>query len=49
MVHMTLNHSDSLLFRPAGHGALIYNLNAIKDEVVSIKNIDNVANERLQV
>ena len=39
--------TDSLLFRPAGHGALIHNLNAIKDEVVSIKNIDNVANERL--
>ena len=39
--------TDSLLFRPAGHGALIYNLNNIKDEVVSIKNIDNVANERL--
>lgn len=36
-----------LLFRPAGHGALIYNLNKIEDEVVSIKNIDNVANERL--
>ena len=39
--------TDALLFRPAGHGALIYNLNAIADEVVSIKNIDNVANERL--
>ena len=39
--------TDSLLFRPAGHGALIYNLNKIEDEVVSIKNIDNVANERL--
>ena len=39
--------TDSLLFRPAGHGALIHNLNAIQDEVVSIKNIDNVANERL--
>jgi len=37
----------SLLFRPAGHGALIYNLNKIEEEVVSIKNIDNVANERL--
>ena len=36
----------SLLFRPAGHGALIYNLNEIGEEVVSIKNIDNVANER---
>lgn len=39
--------TDALLFRPAGHGALIYNLNAIEDEVVSIKNIDNVADERL--
>ena len=39
--------TDSLLFRPAGHGALIYNLNKLEDEVVSIKNIDNVANERL--
>ena len=39
--------TDSLLFRPAGHGALIYNLNKIEEEVVSIKNIDNVANERL--
>lgn len=36
-----------LLFRPAGHGALIHNLNNIEEEVVSIKNIDNVANERL--
>ena len=39
--------TDSLLFRPAGHGALIYNLNRLEEEVVSIKNIDNVANERL--
>lgn len=37
---------DSLLFRPAGHGALIYNLNNVKEELVSIKNIDNVSNER---
>jgi len=35
----------SLLFRPAGHGALIHNLNAIEEELVSIKNIDNVAKE----
>ena len=32
-----------LLFRPAGHGALIHNLNAVEQELVSIKNIDNVA------
>ena len=37
----------SLLFRPAGHGALIYNLNEVEEELVSIKNIDNVSAERL--
>jgi hypothetical protein len=37
----------SQLFRPAGHGALIYNLNSVEEELVSIKNIDNVAVERL--
>ena len=37
----------SRLFRPAGHGALIYNLNEVEEELVSIKNIDNVAVERL--
>lgn len=37
----------SLLFRPAGHGALIYNLNQVEEELVSIKNIDNVAAEKL--
>ena len=36
------------LFRPAGHGALIYNLNNVKEELVSIKNIDNVCVERMQ-
>ncbi len=35
----------SLLFRPAGHGALIENLNEIEDEIVIIKNIDNVVRE----
>ncbi|MGN0189026.1 MAG: DUF4301 family protein [Candidatus Cryptobacteroides sp.] len=38
--------TDSLLFRPAGHGALIYNLNKLDEELVSIKNIDNVAVEK---
>ena len=37
----------TVLRRPAGHGALIYNLNALEPELVSIKNIDNVAVERL--
>ncbi|TAJ12195.1 DUF4301 family protein [Marinilabiliaceae bacterium JC017] len=31
-----------ILFRPGGHGALIENLNEQQDEVVFIKNIDNV-------
>ena len=35
-----------LLFRPAGHGALIHNLNKVEEELVSIKNIDNVSHER---
>lgn len=37
--------TGDLLFRPAGHGALIYNLNELKEEFVSIKNIDNVSND----
>ncbi len=41
------DENDQVLFRPGGHGALIYNLNKLEDELVSIKNIDNVANERL--
>ena len=36
----------TLLFRPAGHGALIHNLDKVKEELVSIKNIDNVAHEK---
>lgn len=36
------NADNSLLFRPAGHGALIENLNDIDAEIVFIKNIDNV-------
>ena len=35
----------TLLFRPAGHGALIENLNEIDADVVFIKNIDNVTTD----
>ena len=35
----------TVLRRPAGHGALIYNLNEVEEELVSVKNIDNVAVE----
>ena len=36
------NTDNSLLFRPAGHGALIKNLNDIDSDIIFIKNIDNV-------
>lgn len=42
-----LKEDGTVLTRPAGHGALIHNLNAVEEELVSIKNIDNVAVERL--
>jgi len=38
----------SLLFRPGGHGSLIQNLNEIKEDVVFIKNIDNVVPDALK-
>lgn len=37
-----------LLFRPAGHGALIGNLGATGADLVLIKNIDNVVPDRLK-
>ena len=38
----------SLLFRPAGHGALIQNLNDINADIIFIKNIDNVTVDALR-
>ncbi|MGD9077262.1 MAG: DUF4301 family protein [Desulfobacteraceae bacterium] len=37
-----------LVFRPGGHGALLENLNALKGDLVFIKNIDNVVPDRLK-
>ena len=37
----------SLVRRPAGHGALLGNLNALSSDLVFIKNIDNVVKEEL--
>ena len=37
-----------LIFRPAGHGALIENLYEVNGDIVFIKNIDNVVPERLR-
>ena len=42
------NHDGSLLFRPAGHGALIENLNDVDADVVFVKNIDNVVPDHLK-
>jgi hypothetical protein len=38
----------SLLFRPAGHGALLSNLNDLQADVIFIKNIDNVVPDALK-
>ena len=43
-----LKDDGTVLVRPAGHGALIHNLNKVDAELVSIKNIDNVCAERMQ-
>ena len=37
--------NGKILFRPGGHGALIENLNDLKQEIVFIKNIDNIVPE----
>jgi len=37
-----------LLFRPAGHGALIENLNDLNGDIVFVKNIDNIVPDRLK-
>lgn len=42
------NSDGSLLFRPAGHGALIENLNNIDADLIFIKNIDNVQPDNLR-
>ncbi len=42
------NKDGTLLFRPAGHGALIENLNDIDADIIFIKNIDNVCTDRMR-
>ncbi len=42
------NTDNSLLFRPGGHGALIENLNDLKEEIVFVKNIDNIVPDALR-
>lgn len=38
----------SMLFRPAGHGALLENLNDLEADLIFIKNIDNVVPDKLK-
>ena len=42
------DENGELLFRPAGHGALIENLNERDADVIFIKNIDNVVPSKLR-
>lgn len=42
------NDDGSLLFRPAGHGALLTNLDRIDADLIFIKNIDNVVPDHLK-
>ena len=42
------DRAGRLLFRPGGHGALLYNLNAIDGDIIFINNIDNVVPDRLR-
>lgn len=41
--------NGDLVFRPAGHGALIENLNEIDGDLIFIKNIDNVQIDREKI
>ena len=40
--------NDQLVFRPAGHGALMSNLNNLDADIVFIKNIDNVIQNHIE-
>jgi len=42
------NNDGTLLFRPAGHGALLENLNDLNADLIFIKNIDNVVPDKLK-
>ena len=38
----------TLLFRPGGHGALLKNLNQLDEDIIFVKNIDNIIPDRLK-
>lgn len=39
------DENGDILFRPAGHGALVQNLNDLEADLVFVKNIDNVSHQ----
>ena len=43
------NDAGKLVFRPAGHGALLDNLNQLDADIVFIKNIDNVIQGKIEI
>ncbi len=43
------NSEGNLVFRPAGHGALIENLSNIDADIIFIKNIDNVIQNHVEI
>lgn len=43
-----MEDDGTILFRPAGHGALLENLNDVSADLIFIKNVDNVVPDRLK-
>src|SRR3972149_6430 len=41
-------NDGSILFRPGGHGTLLENLNRMNEEIIFIKNIDNVCADKFK-
>ncbi|WP_136667364.1 DUF4301 family protein [Flavobacterium sp. H122] len=42
------NNAGQIIFRPGGHGALLYNLNNRNADIIFIKNIDNVSHNNIE-
>jgi len=42
LMQLVKNQNDSLVRKPAGHGAILQNLNSIESDIIFIKNIDNI-------
>jgi len=48
LANKPFKEDGKILFRPAGHGALLSNLNDMDGDVVFIKNVDNVVPDKLK-